>query len=470
MDGQRFDEIAMTLGGAGQSRRAALRVLGAALLGALGGAAGHGEAAGKGCAARGKSCEKDGQCCSKRCHRGKCAPCPNGTTECHRACVHTDRDIDHCGGCGNRCVAGQSCVAGACQCNGAACAGCCAGTTCRAGQSDQSCGAGGVACAACGADQECVGGTCTCTAASCWFGCCAGTECRLGTGNDSCGANGAACVACAAGQRCRNRACVCDTTSCHGCCAGDECRPGDSDPFCGTGGATCRACPPNQRCAGGVCTCTAAICPTGCCAGTECRNGDADGFCGTGGATCQACASYQTCANGACVDRACGAGGPCRVFLTSTEHDGNLGGLAGADRICQRLAAAANLPGAASFMAWASDASASPATRFPTKSTGPYWRVDGTTIADSWADLTDGGLDAPINVTETGATGVTSRVWTHTAPNGTRATDRTDACDNWTVNFGGGREGQSDLIDGGWTYYRDISCRNQRRLYCFQQG
>ena len=119
-------------------------------------------------------------------------------------------------------------------------------------------------------------------------------------------------------------------------------------------------------------------------------------FCGAGGGTCQACGEGEVCVGGAC-EPACN---PCRVFVTSTTHDGNLGGLAGADAICQARAAAAGLPG--TYLAWLSDGSASPATRFLTQSAGPYRLVNGTTIADDWADLTSGDLDAPINITETG--------------------------------------------------------------------
>jgi len=43
----------------------------------------------------------------------------------------------------------------------------------------------------------------------------------------------------------------------------------------------------------------------------------------------------------------------CTVFTTSTFHQGNLGGLAGADAICNARAAEASLPGI--YMAWLAD-------------------------------------------------------------------------------------------------------------------
>src|SRR5262249_42934796 len=45
-------------------------------------------------------------------------------------------------------------------------------------------------------------------------------------------------------------------------------------------------------------------------------------------------------------------GVPKRVFVTSTTHDGNLGGLDGADAICASLAANAGLSG--TYKAWLS--------------------------------------------------------------------------------------------------------------------
>ena len=50
------------------------------------------------------------------------------------------------------------------------------------------------------------------------------------------------------------------------------------------------------------------------------------------------------------------------VFVTSTTHNGNLGGVAGADAICNARAAAAGLPG--SYLAWISMADDDPEFRF----------------------------------------------------------------------------------------------------------
>ena len=81
----------------------------------------------------------------------------------------------------------------------------------------------------------------------------------------------------------------------------------------------------------------------------------------------------------------CGDGSKC-VFVSSTLHTGDLGGLTGADAICNNLAEAAGFPG--TYMAWLSDSSASPSTLF-TQATVPYRRVDGTQVADDWTELTE---------------------------------------------------------------------------------
>jgi len=163
--------------------------------------------------------------------------------------------------------------------------------------------------------------------------------------------------------------------------------------------------------------------------------------------------------------------GPCRVFLTSTTRDGNLGGLSGADAICQGLATDAGLPG--SYLAWLSDETQSPATRFK-RSSGPYALVNGVTIANDWTDLTGGTLDAAITVAETGATfdDLALRSWTHTLADGTAGGVLDEQCDNWSTGANGvsGDEGQVAATSDNWTDFASGTCNNLFHLYCFQQS
>jgi len=169
------------------------------------------------------------------------------------------------------------------------------------------------------------------------------------------------------------------------------------------------------------------------------------------------------------------------VFVTSQTYTGNLGGLAGADAKCQTLAHDANLPG--TYQAWLSDSTGSPSTLFA-QSQVPYQLVDGTVIADNWADLVDGELLAPINLTESGGAapigetpchGVRS-TWSDTSPNGERDTtnEHLNSCNNWSdgSSQNGRCVGNTDLTGplSQWSCAcTAIVCSWRSALYCFQQ-
>ena len=202
--------------------------------------------------------------------------------------------------------------------------------------------------------------------------------------------------------------------------------------------------------------------------GTACAGGTCQAGSCIAADPCGSCSGDQVCIGGACVVPACGAGGPCRVFLSSILYDGNLGGLSGADAKCQELAEAAGLPGA--YKVWLSDTTSSPASRF-VPSTGPYRLVNGTTVARSFADLTDGILLAPINVTETGGgMGGSENSWTHTQSNGSRESTG-DHCANWLSNSSAnfGDTGHVSSSDAFWTTLAAFPCNPRFHLYCFQQ-
>jgi hypothetical protein len=176
-----------------------------------------------------------------------------------------------------------------------------------------------------------------------------------------------------------------------------------------------------------------------------------------------------TCQGGRCVaSPGCGAGGPCLVFLSSSRHTGNLGGLSGGDAICQGLATTAGLPG--TYKAWLSDSTGAVSSRF-VPSPGPYRLVNGTAIATSFTDLTDGTLLAPINVTETGGDpGGNSFAWTGTRADGNAMSEAGSNCANWGP---GGMNGWAGYIniDSQWTDFGRTTCSmNSFHLYCFQQS
>jgi hypothetical protein len=162
------------------------------------------------------------------------------------------------------------------------------------------------------------------------------------------------------------------------------------------------------------------------------------------------------------------------VFVTSTTRDGDFGlddpdgPLAFADAECNVLAANAGLPG--TYMAWLSDNSASPSTRF-TRATVPYNLVNGAKIADNWTDLTDGNIDRTLNRTQAG-TVVGRGVWTSTRSNGESSSQK---CGNWNNTVDQGVFGTTGLSTFGWTgasadnIRTADACNKSYAFYCFQQ-
>ncbi len=168
---------------------------------------------------------------------------------------------------------------------------------------------------------------------------------------------------------------------------------------------------------------------------------------------------------------ACQPDPPVTVFVTSDTMPGNLGGLAGADAICNARAATAGLAG--EYMAWLANDEGDPAGRFR-RNNGPYVRVDGVEIAANWDDLVDGEIAAPIAIDENGAEVVHNTLdgwaWTAAAADGTGPVGGN--CENWR-GTGQGSKGNTETTDANWARNgnpSNFNCdRQPGRLYCFQQ-
>jgi hypothetical protein len=178
---------------------------------------------------------------------------------------------------------------------------------------------------------------------------------------------------------------------------------------------------------------------------------------------------------------------PKRVFMTSQAFTGNMGGLAGADGICQSLANAARLSGV--YKAWLSDAISSPATRF-THSAGNYIEVDGTVLASDWSSLTSGVLLSHIDHDETGnaavvaASGGTGQggvlvfgdcgVWSNTRTNGTEFLPLSGgpataiSCNDWS-DSSGNRAGEISSFSIIQFLCATTGCDTMHPFYCFEQ-
>ncbi len=173
---------------------------------------------------------------------------------------------------------------------------------------------------------------------------------------------------------------------------------------------------------------------------------------------------------------------PKRVFVSSSQHTGNLGGVFGANTICQTLADNAGLQG--TFRAWLSTGGSisrySP-DRFFIKHSLPYVNMQGQALAENWDDLTDGSLENPVRYTETGAsagtqTATMQRVWTYTQVDGTSKILSPNplnfsSCSGWIDNraVGTGHHGNFRASNSLWTDGSTVSCNNFSRLYCVEQ-
>lgn len=165
------------------------------------------------------------------------------------------------------------------------------------------------------------------------------------------------------------------------------------------------------------------------------------------------------------------------VFVTSTgpAKGGELGGLAGADRLCQELAAAAG----AGDRAWRAYLS----TSFQGKAavnagdrigSGPWYNAKGLLLAKGTVDLHANPQIRPdVILTEQGdapgKNGAAPAVLTGSLPNGTAAVGTN--CSNWTS----AAESEATVGDpaGSWNSARTVSCAasapsaEPTALYCF---
>lgn len=172
------------------------------------------------------------------------------------------------------------------------------------------------------------------------------------------------------------------------------------------------------------------------------------------------------------------------VFLTSEGYDGNLGGLEGADTLCQSLAATFDNKNAMNYRAWLSDSMGSPYLRFvhelkgdPNQVPVPYVMRNGIEVASSFGELVVSGPFPGIYLTETDQVLEGREVWTNTDRDGHSL--KSGDCNGWTSVDGEATYGvtwvsesspdhRSWVSKGYWTRVAPGSCSHKRRLYCFE--
>ena len=173
----------------------------------------------------------------------------------------------------------------------------------------------------------------------------------------------------------------------------------------------------------------------------------------------------------ACAVPAPNDGNEKTIFVTSVSFKGNLGGLKGADDKCQAQADdPASIVPSGTYLAWLSDGTDSPNTRF-TKSSHPYLLPDGTKIAENYTDLTDGSIQHFINIDPTGKTVVRKYIWTGTNQDGTAA-QPFRLCNGWVDLYpvARGMVGSTGHTLTTWSFNSQDRCKTSRhRLACFQQ-
>ncbi len=165
------------------------------------------------------------------------------------------------------------------------------------------------------------------------------------------------------------------------------------------------------------------------------------------------------------------------VFVTEGLYNGNLGGVSGADAICQDEAIAAQLPG--TFKAWIADTdpSSAPAYRFSFDPNDHYALVNGDVVALSLNDIFNGSvLINTITCTATGAypypdDSAILGAWTNVTISGGQArVEDWASCGDWsTTTLVTGLIGHYGEVDSRWTLDGQASCWMSIPIYCFQQ-
>lgn len=94
--------------------------------------------------------------------------------------------------------------------------------------------------------------------------------------------------------------------------------------------------------------------------------------------------------------------------------------------------------------------------------------VNGLVVAQDWDALVSGTLEHTINVDENSQTQAI-RAWTSTLASG-EAAPGVDFCDDWTgvLDFDGGT-GLPDANDATWSFFENVPCDFELRLYCIEQ-
>jgi subtilisin family serine protease len=162
------------------------------------------------------------------------------------------------------------------------------------------------------------------------------------------------------------------------------------------------------------------------------------------------------------------------VFVTSlaNQHDGNFGGLAGADAFCQARALAGAAHGIPQGKTWRAFLSSNSIDAKDRIKDGRFQLPSGTLVATGKPDLLDGDLQHAIDEDELGNQNVDAYVYTGTQTTGSIL--GSNPCNDWTSASSGSfasQPGLSSSAAADWVAYGAFgaSCFDSYSLYCFQQ-
>jgi len=155
---------------------------------------------------------------------------------------------------------------------------------------------------------------------------------------------------------------------------------------------------------------------------------------------------------------------PNYAFVTSTVTTGAMGGLVGADGLCQQRAAVAGLPG--TYRAWLSTGTVNAIDRL--SSASGWRRTDGLPFVDTTADLVAGRILYPLRLDEFANDVFNVNAFATTLGSGV-LDGMLSHCTDWTSTvsqFPAGL-GNASATTTAWTSGSVGVCGSPQRLYCF---
>lgn len=162
------------------------------------------------------------------------------------------------------------------------------------------------------------------------------------------------------------------------------------------------------------------------------------------------------------------------VFVTKTPTTGGLGGLEGADAICNAEWNDEANDNDKKFMAWLSSGEMAARTRLNSESfSGRYVLKNGSLVAKGWEGLTTTNLMTPINMHANGdiLPKESNKPWVWTNTRDGEIFSPTATCVNWTATptgSGSAKVGSAHDTSWGWSDLALDLCSKMNHLYCVE--